>query len=103
LIVGLPLESQWWAHRLLFPDKISLFWSSPLLGRQRASARLKLLATHRLGTPQSRPIHIFNDVFSQLGLASYIITVIAVTFRTPALVQEAFILNRKAKTNENHG
>jgi hypothetical protein len=56
-----------------------------------------------MGTPQRRPIHIFNDVFSQLGLASYIITVIAVTFRTPALVQGAFILNRKGWTNENRG
>lgn len=40
------------------PDKISLFWSSPLLGRQRASAILKLLAT-----PAWEPLNAGRFIF----------------------------------------
>ena len=43
LTEALSLEAQEWAQGFRLPDKISLFWSSLLHGRQRASAVLKLL------------------------------------------------------------
>jgi glycosyltransferase involved in cell wall biosynthesis len=43
LTEALALEAQEWAQGFRLPDKISLFWSGLLHGRQRASAILKLL------------------------------------------------------------